>query len=145
MSHLLIRNLHSDSYPTGLKLRRFRPAVRFSHEIERESVVTVEADGTKQLYMLCHGWSAGKFAVLKHEPKGEPSVVKTWDLRPGKKGFTLSNGTCVGKIPNVSSGASYSTHFCLACLTHLRARSAPDPLSPRFRSKRCVSVVARSR
>jgi len=33
-----------------------------------------QADGSKQLYILVHGWSAGKFAVLKHEPNGEPSV-----------------------------------------------------------------------
>jgi hypothetical protein len=57
------------------------------HESFQIPHYVVEADGTKQLYILCHGWSAGKFAVLKHEPKGEPSVVKTWDLRPGKKGF----------------------------------------------------------
>ena len=26
------------------------------------------ADGTKTLHLLLHGWSEGKFAVLKHEP-----------------------------------------------------------------------------
>ena len=61
------------------------PVLKHLHHVWPHYVV--EADGTKQLYILCHGWSAGKFAVLKHEPKGEPSVVKTWDLRPGKKGF----------------------------------------------------------
>ena len=30
------------------------------------------ADGTRTLYLLVHGWSAGKFAVLKHEPGGLP-------------------------------------------------------------------------
>jgi hypothetical protein len=33
-------------------------------------------DGTKQLYLLVHGWSAGKFAVLKHEPDGKPSITR---------------------------------------------------------------------
>ena len=28
-----------------------------------------ESDGTKQLYILVHGWNKGKFAVLKHEVK----------------------------------------------------------------------------
>jgi len=28
-----------------------------------------EADGSKQLYILVHGWNKGKFAVLKHEAK----------------------------------------------------------------------------
>ena len=45
------------------------------------------ADGSRQLYLLVHGWSAGKFAVLKHEPDGEPSVPNGWSrtsepLRP---------------------------------------------------------------
>ena len=35
-----------------------------------------QADGSKQLYILVHGWSAGKFAMLKHEPNGEPSVPR---------------------------------------------------------------------
>ena len=26
------------------------------------------ADGSKQLYILVHGWNRGKYAVLKHEP-----------------------------------------------------------------------------
>jgi len=37
-----------------------------------------QADGSKQLYILVHGWSAGKFAVLKHEPNGEPSVPRAF-------------------------------------------------------------------
>ena len=38
------------------------------------------------LYLLVHGWSAGKFAVLKHEPEGKPSARKGWDLSPGGEG-----------------------------------------------------------
>lgn len=33
-------------------------------------------DGT--LHLLIHGWSEGKFAVLKHEPKGAASVPRGW-------------------------------------------------------------------
>ena len=32
------------------------------------------ADGTRTLYLLVHGWSAGKFAVLRHEPHGDQSA-----------------------------------------------------------------------
>jgi len=35
-------------------------------------------DGKKQLYILVCGWSAGKFAVLKHEPDGEPSIPRVF-------------------------------------------------------------------
>ena len=38
------------------------------------------------LYPLVQGWSAGKLAVLKHEPNGTPSLVKGWDLSPGGEG-----------------------------------------------------------
>jgi len=37
------------------------------------------ADGTRTLYLLIHGWSQGKYAVLKHEPKGMPSKPNGWD------------------------------------------------------------------
>ena len=38
----------------------------------------VEADGKRRLYLLVHGWSAGKYAVRKHEPDGAPSVPRGW-------------------------------------------------------------------
>ena len=37
------------------------------------------ADGTKTLHLLLHGWSEGKFAVLKHEPNGRPSTPCGWN------------------------------------------------------------------
>ena len=49
-------------------------------------VVAAES-GSKQLYILVSGWSKGKFAVLKHEPKGQPSKMEGWDLSPGGKGL----------------------------------------------------------
>lgn len=36
-------------------------------------------DGTKTLYLLIHGWSAGKYAVLKHEPQGRASIPNGWN------------------------------------------------------------------
>jgi hypothetical protein len=41
------------------------------------------ADGISRLYLLVHGWSAGKFAVLRHEPHGEPSVPNGWKWKKG--------------------------------------------------------------
>ena len=38
-------------------------------------------DGTRRLYILVHGWSQGKFAVLKHEPNGQPSTPNGWKRR----------------------------------------------------------------
>eukprot|EP00041_Stephanoeca_diplocostata_P027916 m.779164 g.779164 ORF g.779164 m.779164 type:complete len:490 (+) comp23278_c0_seq1:16-1485(+) len=38
-----------------------------------------DASGKRQLYILLQGWSAGKFAVLKHEPEGTPSTPNTWN------------------------------------------------------------------
>ena len=37
------------------------------------------ADGTESLHLLLHGWSEGKFAVLKHEPNGRPSAPRGWN------------------------------------------------------------------
>jgi hypothetical protein len=39
-------------------------------------------DGEKQLYILISGWSEGKFAVLKHEPKGLPTPPCGWSRSP---------------------------------------------------------------
>ena len=40
------------------------------------------ADGERGvLHLLVHGWSAGKYAVLKHEPGGLPSTPKAWSRR----------------------------------------------------------------
>lgn len=39
-------------------------------------------DGTRTLHLLVHGWSAGKFAVLKHEPHGVPSTPQGWSRTP---------------------------------------------------------------
>ena len=40
------------------------------------------------LYLLIHGWSEGKFAVLKHEPQGSPSVPRGWHYwKPEDRGF----------------------------------------------------------
>eukprot|EP00039_Didymoeca_costata_P020281 m.340729 g.340729 ORF g.340729 m.340729 type:complete len:435 (-) comp19489_c0_seq1:69-1373(-) len=36
--------------------------------------VTDKKTGERTLYLLVHGWSDGKYAVLKHEPHGKPSV-----------------------------------------------------------------------
>jgi len=33
-----------------------------------------QADGSKQLYLLVHGWNKGKYAVLKHEPAGKSAL-----------------------------------------------------------------------
>ena len=41
--------------------------------------VTDPQTGERRLYILVHGWSAGKFAVLRHEPEGAPSHVKRWN------------------------------------------------------------------
>uniref|UniRef100_A0A7S3ESD9 Uncharacterized protein n=1 Tax=Haptolina ericina TaxID=156174 RepID=A0A7S3ESD9_9EUKA len=35
-------------------------------------------DGERTLYLLIHGWSAGKFCVLRHEPNGIPSQPNCW-------------------------------------------------------------------
>jgi len=35
-------------------------------------------DGKRTLYLLLHGWSSGKFAVLKHEPLGVPTPPNSW-------------------------------------------------------------------
>jgi len=36
-------------------------------------------NGERTLYILCSGWSRGKFAVLKHEPQGVPSKPNGWN------------------------------------------------------------------
>jgi hypothetical protein len=36
-------------------------------------------DGSRTLHLLVHGWSAGKYAVLKHEPQGVPSAPNGWN------------------------------------------------------------------
>jgi len=41
-----------------------------------------QPDGSRQLYLLIHGWSAGKFAVLKHEADGVRSSPNGWSRGP---------------------------------------------------------------
>jgi len=43
---------------------------------------TTDEKGQKQLYILVHGWSQGKFAVLKHEPGAAPTVPNGWNRSP---------------------------------------------------------------
>ena len=52
------------------------PVLKHLHNVWPHYVV--EADGKRRLYLLVHGWSAGKYAVLKHEPDGAPSVPRGW-------------------------------------------------------------------
>ena len=41
--------------------------------------------GVRSLYILIHGWSAGKFAVLKHAPLGAPSEPACFTTSDGVK------------------------------------------------------------
>lgn len=43
------------------------PVLNNIHQVWPHEVT--QADGSKQLYILVHGWNKGKFAVLKHEAK----------------------------------------------------------------------------
>jgi hypothetical protein len=43
------------------------PILNNIHQVWPHEVT--QADGSKQLYILVHGWNKGKFAVLKHETK----------------------------------------------------------------------------
>ena len=52
------------------------PVLKHLHNVWPHYVL--EADGKRRLYLLVHGWSAGKYAVLKHEPDGAPSVPRGW-------------------------------------------------------------------
>ena len=61
------------------------PALKHIHHVWPHYVT--QPDGTRQLYLLVHGWCRGKFAVLKHEPEGRPSVPRGWDLSPGGGGL----------------------------------------------------------
>lgn len=36
-------------------------------------------DGSRTLHLLLHGWSAGKYAVLKHEPEAQAVPPNGWD------------------------------------------------------------------
>lgn len=57
------------------------PILKHLHHVWPHYVTDVS--GNRTLYLLLHGWSAGKFAVLKHEPDGDPSIVHGWDLVNG--------------------------------------------------------------
>ena len=52
------------------------PVLKHLHHTWPHYVTT--PGGGRQLYLLVHGWSAGKFAVLKHEPEGTPSEPNGW-------------------------------------------------------------------
>mmetsp|Transcript_36374 Transcript_36374/g.72396 ORF Transcript_36374/g.72396 Transcript_36374/m.72396 type:complete len:141 (-) Transcript_36374:231-653(-) len=53
------------------------PVLKHIHHVWPHYVTS--ADGKRHLYLLVHGWSAGKFAVLKHEAGGEPSPPNGWN------------------------------------------------------------------
>ena len=53
------------------------PVLKHLHHVWPHYVT--QEDGSRQLYLLVMGWSRGKFAVLKHEPDGAPSVPNGWN------------------------------------------------------------------
>eukprot|EP00943_MAST-04B_sp_MAST-4B-sp1_P009419 g9419.t1 len=57
------------------------PVLKHLHHVWPHYVT--DDDGERTLYLLIHGWSRGKFAVLRHEPNGIPSQPSGWDFNTG--------------------------------------------------------------
>ena len=53
------------------------PVLKHLHNVWPHYVM--DERGQRTLHLLVHGWSAGKFAVLKHEPDGTPSTPNGWN------------------------------------------------------------------
>jgi len=52
------------------------PVLKHLHHVHPHYIV--DHNGERTLHLLIHGWSAGKFAVLKHEKDGKASEPNMW-------------------------------------------------------------------